>query len=78
MDPHIDEDQGKEIVAHQAGEEVSDLKLTTKFADIGDSLKGVEIRMSIEENFNIEIPDSDAEKIKTIADLITYLKKAVK
>jgi acyl carrier protein len=45
--------------------------------DLGaDSLDIVELVMSLEEEFDIEIPDEDAEKIQTIGDAIDYLKEA--
>ena len=44
--------------------------------DLGaDSLDIVELVMSIEENFDVEIPDEDAEKLQTIGDAVTYLKE---
>ncbi|MBW2229970.1 MAG: acyl carrier protein [Deltaproteobacteria bacterium] len=44
--------------------------------DLGaDSLDIVELVMSLEESFDIEIPDEDAEKIQTIGDAIAYLKE---
>jgi acyl carrier protein len=46
--------------------------------DLGaDSLDIVELVMSLEEEFDIEIPDDDAEKIQTIGDAIDYLKEAL-
>ncbi len=47
--------------------------------DLGaDSLDIVELVMSLEEEFDVEIPDDDAEKIQTIGDAISYLKEHVK
>ena len=44
--------------------------------DLGaDSLDIVELVMAMEENFDIEIPDDDAEKIQTIGDVFAYVKK---
>ena len=46
--------------------------------DLGaDSLDIVELVMSLEEEFDIEIPDEDAEKIQTIDDAVSYLKERV-
>ena len=46
--------------------------------DLGaDSLDTVELVMAFEENFGIEIPDEDAEKIRTVGDAISYLEKHV-
>ena len=48
------------------------------FDDLGaDSLDHVEIIMAVEEEFGIDIPDDDAEKIKTVQDAITYLQSRV-
>ena len=42
--------------------------------DLGaDSLDVVELVMALEEKFDVEIPDSDAEKLKTIADVVTFV-----
>ena len=47
--------------------------------DLGaDSLDTVELVMAFEEEFNIEIPDEDAEKIATVKDAVTYITKAAK
>lgn len=46
--------------------------------DLGaDSLDSVEIVMAIEDEFGIEIPDEDAEKMKTIDDILTYLSEKI-
>ena len=46
--------------------------------DLGaDSLDIVELVMALEEEFDIEIPDSDAEKVVTIADVVEYIKENV-
>ena len=46
--------------------------------DLGaDSLDTVELVMALEEKFDIEIPDEDAEKIKTVRDAVEYIDKAV-
>ena len=47
--------------------------------DLGaDSLDIVELIMAIEEEFDIEIPDSDAEKVVTVGDVVDYIKENVK
>lgn len=65
----------KKVVAEQLG--VSDAEITREASfvdDLGaDSLDTVELVMALEEAFSIEIPDEDAEKIKTIGDTITYV-----
>lgn len=48
----------------------------TTFADLGaDSLDEVEIVMEVEHEFNIEIPDADAEKLNTLGETLAYIKK---
>ncbi|WP_448584134.1 acyl carrier protein [Thermocrinis sp.] len=70
----------KEIIADQLGVEVEKLKNEASFVqDLGaDSLDVVELIMAFEEEFGIEIPDEDAEKIRTVGDVINYLKEKVK
>ncbi|MEJ7619225.1 MAG: acyl carrier protein [Aquificaceae bacterium] len=70
----------KEIIADQLGVEVDKLNPSAKFVeDLGaDSLDVVELVMAFEEEFGIEIPDEDAEKIRTVGDVIAYLKERVK
>ena len=67
------------IVAEQLGVEKEKVKPETSFVnDLGaDSLDIVELLMSLEEEFDLEIPDEDAEQIQTIGDAISYLKERV-
>lgn len=67
----------KEVVAEQLGIEVAELKPETSLKDDlnADSLDLFQIIMSLEEEFNIEIPTEDAETINTIGDIETYLEK---
>jgi acyl carrier protein len=69
----------KEIIADQLGVEIEKLKDDANFVqDLGaDSLDVVELVMAFEEEFGIEIPDEDAEKIRTVGDVINYLKERV-
>jgi len=65
----------KAIVAEQLGVEEADITLETSFDDLNaDSLDVVELIMALEEEFDIEIPDEDAEKIKTVGDAVEYIK----
>ncbi len=66
------------IVKEQLG--VSDVKLENSFVeDLGaDSLDTVELVMALEEEFNVEIPDSDAEKIGTIQQAVDFIQAHLK
>lgn len=68
-------DDVKEVVVEQLDCEASEIKEDSKFIeDLGaDSLDVVELVMALEEKFDIEIPDEDAEKILTVADAIAYI-----
>jgi acyl carrier protein len=75
------EEQVKAIVAEKLGVNADQVKLESNFIDdLGaDSLDTVELVMAFEEKFGIEIPDEDAEKMKSVSDAISYLKgKGVK
>ncbi len=65
----------KKVVIEQLGVEADKVKNETVFADdLGmDSLDVVEFIMALEETFDIEIPDEDAEKMKTIEDTVNYI-----
>ncbi|KAA0895190.1 acyl carrier protein [Oryzomonas japonica] len=65
----------KEIVAEQLGvEEVQVVPEASFMDDLGaDSLDTVELVMALEEEFDIEIPDEDAEKIQSVQDAIDYI-----
>lgn len=66
----------KKIVVEQLGVEEEDITMESSFIDdLGaDSLDIVELIMALEEEFDIEIPDSEAEKITTVADAVDYIK----
>ncbi len=66
----------KEIIANQLGKEVDEIPLEASFIeDLGaDSLDVVELVMAIEEEFGIEIPDEDTEKLRTVKDAVEYIK----
>jgi len=67
----------KEIIAEQLGFREEEIKRETHFLeDLGaDSLDVVELIMAMEEEFDVEIPDEDAEKLLTVQDSIRYLKE---
>jgi acyl carrier protein len=67
----------KQIVSEQLGVDEAEVTPTASFVDdLGaDSLDTVELVMAFEEAFEIEIPDEDAEKIRTVQDAIAYVEK---
>jgi acyl carrier protein len=74
------ESRVKKIIADQLGVAEEEVKPEASFVDdLGaDSLDTVEMVMAFEEEFNIEIPDEDAEKIKTVKDAFDYISKKSK
>ena len=70
------EEKVKQIVAEQLGVDEGQVTENASFMDdLGaDSLDTVELVMALEEEFDIEISDEDAEKIQTVKDAITYVK----
>jgi len=74
------EQRVKEIIVEQLGVEEDEVSPEASFIDdLGaDSLDTVELVMAFEEEFNIEIPDEDAEGIGTVQDAIDYIKANVK
>jgi acyl carrier protein len=69
----------KQIVSEQLGVDEGEVTPTASFVDdLGaDSLDTVELVMAFEEAFEIEIPDEEAEKIRTVQDAISYVEKKV-
>lgn len=69
----------QDIVVQQLGVDKTKVTLNANFAnDLGaDSLDTVELVMAIEEEFSIEIPDEDAEKIATLDQAIQFIQQAV-
>jgi acyl carrier protein len=70
------EERVKEIICEQLGVEENEVAPAAKFIeDLGaDSLDTVELVMAFEEEFDLEIPDEEAEKITTVGDAIRYIK----
>ena len=74
------EDKIKEIIVEQLGVSAEEVVAEASFIDdLGaDSLDIVELVMALEEEWGLEIPDDDAEKIQTIQDAINYIEERVK
>ncbi len=68
-------DKIKEVVVDQLGVDAEQVTPEANFVDdLGaDSLDTVELIMAFEEEFDVEIPDTEAEKIKTVQDVINYI-----
>ena len=69
-------DKIKEIIVDQLGVDAEQVTVEASFIDdLGaDSLDTVELIMAFEEEFDVEIPDEDAEKIKTVQNVLDYIK----
>ena len=71
------EEKVREIIVEQLGVSADQVKPEARFIDdLGaDSLDTVELVMALEEEFETEIPDEDAEKMVTVGDALNYLKE---
>ena len=69
----------KKIIMEQLGTVEASVTMEASFLDdLGaDSLDIVELVMALEEEFDIEIPDADAEKVVTVGDVVEYIKENV-
>ena len=67
----------KSIIAEQLGVKIEEVTESASFVDdLGaDSLDTVELVMALEEEFGIEIPDEDAEKMKSVGEAVRYLEE---
>ena len=74
------EERVKQIIVEQLGVDEAEVTPTASFVDdLGaDSLDQVELVMAFEEAFELEIPDEDAEKIRTVQDAVTYIDQHAK
>lgn len=74
------DDKVKEIIVEQLGVDEGEVTPNASFVDdLGaDSLDTVELVMALEEAFNLQIPDEDAEKIRTLQNTVDYIKKHAK
>ena len=72
-------DRIKEIIVEQLGVNENDVTMDASFIDdLGaDSLDMVELIMAMEEEYNFELPEEDAEKISTVGEAIEYIKANV-
>jgi len=70
-------EQVKEVIVEQLNVSPEEVKPEANFVnDLGaDSLDVVEMIMALEERFGIEIPDSEAEKIQTVQDVVNYIEQ---
>ncbi len=68
-------DRVKEIIVDQLGVDAEEVTMEAAFVDdLGaDSLDVVELVMAVEEEFSIEIPDEDAEKITNVLEVVNYI-----
>jgi len=66
-----------DIIVEQLGVNADQVKPEAKLIeDLGaDSLDAVELVMAIEEEFSIEVPDEDAEKLQSVGDILSYIEK---
>jgi acyl carrier protein len=73
----FEESKVKEIIAKELEVDVKQLTPEAKFIeDLGaDSLDIVELVMALEEEFGLDIPDEDADKLKTVGDAMNYLQQ---
>ena len=73
----FEEAKAKEIIAKELEVDVKQLQPEAKFIeDLGaDSLDIVELVMALEEEFGLDIPDEDADKLKTVGDAMNYLQQ---
>ena len=69
------EDRVKDIIVDQLGVNADQVTLSAKFIeDLGaDSLDTVELVMAFEEEFEIEVPDEEAEKLQSVGDVVNYI-----
>jgi acyl carrier protein len=70
----------KKVVVDQLSVDANDVALESSFTqDLGaDSLDTVELVMAFEDEFGLEIPDEEAEKIQTVQDAVSYIEKTSK
>lgn len=74
------ESKVKAIIVDKLGVDENDVTMEASFTtDLGaDSLDTVELIMELEKEFDVQIPDEEAEKIATVGDAVTFIEKAQK
>lgn len=74
------EEKVKDIIVEQLGVNPEQVVSSASFIeDLGaDSLDTVELVMAFEEEFNVEVPDEDAEKLQSVADVVKYIEEKAK
>ncbi|MEI6560938.1 MAG: acyl carrier protein [Verrucomicrobiota bacterium] len=74
------QDKVTDIIVEQLGVNPEQVTLTASFIeDLGaDSLDTVELVMAFEEEFSVEVPDEDAEKLQTVKDVVEYIESKQK
>ena len=73
----INEEKVREILCNQFDVDEDAVTLTTRISeDLGaDSLDAVDMLMSLEDEFDVEIPDEEIENIRTVGDLVSYIEE---
>lgn len=68
----------KDILADQLDLDSQDIELTSSLTDLGaDSLDAIDIVMSIEDQYGIEVPDSVIENMKTVEDIVSFIESNI-
>lgn len=72
-------DEIKEILAEQLDIAIDDIELTSSLTDdLGaDSLDAIDIVMSVEDQYSIEVPDEAIEKMKTVEDIVAFIESNI-
>lgn len=72
-------DEIKEILAEQLDIAIDDIELTSSLTDdLGaDSLDAIDIVMSVEDQYSIEVPDETIEKMKTVEDIVAFIESNI-
>lgn len=71
----MDFEKIRDIIADQFGVDADSITEDTAFKDLGDSMDLIELIMAMEEEFDMEIEDEEADSIKTVGDALDYIKQ---